>query len=110
MDKICIILINFSYIEQAKLLNKEIRKIVEFTKINCKKIEIVGEPKICVVAFSGFRINSIYDKMHEKKWEVSYTAKPVGFHFCLTVANIHNLINNNFINDLKDSYDYVYIL
>ena len=62
----------------------------------------MGEPKICVVAFTGPKINNVYDKMHEKKWEVSYTAKPVGFHFCLTAANIGNISNDKFINDLKD--------
>jgi hypothetical protein len=70
-------------------------------------IKVVGEPKVCVISFTGPKINEIYTKMGEKHWDISYIALPVGFHLALTAGNLRNVINKKFENDLKECYDYV---
>ena len=81
--------------------------MIKFTKENLPLIRIVGEPKVCVISWEGAKINEIYTKMMEKHWEISYIAIPKGFHMSLTAGNIGNIVNKNFENDLKASYDFV---
>jgi len=83
------------------------KKLVKFTKDKMPLLEIVGDPKVCVVSWTGRKATEVYTKMVEMHWEISYIALPMGFHIAITAGNLPNLQNNKFSNDLKDAYDFV---
>jgi sphinganine-1-phosphate aldolase len=94
------------YINQAKSIHDAVVKIREYSKKNFKEIEIIGEPKVCVVAFQGPKIMHVYDEMAKKKWALNIISGPLGFSFVITMANLEN-VNKYFIKDLQECYDYV---
>ena len=101
------LIMNFSYVEQAKLIHNEVIRLTKFTKEHLPLISVVGEPKICVISWTGSKVNEIYSKMVEKHWEISFIAIPIGFHIAITAGNLGNIVNNMFQNDLKECYHYV---
>lgn len=94
------------YARQAKQLHDMIMIIREFAKKNFTKIHVIGEPKICVIAFTGEKIGLIYDRMASKHWHLNLINNPIGFSIAISTANL-NQVEQNFCNDLKESYDYV---
>jgi sphinganine-1-phosphate aldolase len=96
-----------TYINQAKRINEAINKIKKFVKENCKEINVIGNPMVCVVAFTGKKIMYVFDEMNKKKWSLNIICNPQGFSFVITSANVENIDNGKFLNDLKESYDYV---
>jgi len=94
------------YAIQAKNINNAVTKIKEFAKKNFEKIHVIGDPKICVIAFTGEKIPLIYDRMAKKHWHLNLINNPIGFSIAITTANFKN-VEDNFCNDLKESYDYV---
>lgn len=94
------------YAMQAKNINNAIVKIKEFAKKNFTKIRVIGDPKICVIAFTGEKINLIFDGLAAKGWHLNLINNPIGFSIAITSANLSN-VEDNFCRELKDSYDYV---
>lgn len=107
MEENCIDNFNYSYVEQTRLIHSEVIRLTKFTKDHLPLIQVVGEPKICVICWTGGKIREIYTKMLEKHWDISYIAIPIGFHIAITSANLPNILNKRLENDLKDSYDFV---
>jgi sphinganine-1-phosphate aldolase len=96
-----------TYVNQAKKIYEAISKIKKFVKENCPEIQVIGNPCVCVIAFTGKKIMYLFDEMNRKKWALNIVCNPQGFSFVLTSANIKNVENGDFLKDLKDSYDYV---
>lgn len=94
------------YALQAKNINTMIEKIKDFAKKNFTRIHVIGDPKVCVIAFTGEKCSLIYDKMAAKKWHLNLINNPIGFSIAITSANLKE-VEENFCNDLKESYDYV---
>ena len=94
------------YANQAREINDSIERIKDFSKKNFKRIGVIGDPKICVIAFTGERTTLIYDKMAAKGWHINLINNPIGFSIAITTANIGN-VNKNFCSDLKECYDNV---
>ena len=99
-----------TYISQAKKIHEAINKIKKYCKDNFKEIEVIGNPSICVIAFTGSKCMYIFDEMNKKKWGLNIINNPQGFSFVITSANLPNIENGLFIKDLKESYDYVYYI
>ena len=96
------------YANQAKNINNMIENIKEFAKKNFTKIHVIGDPKICVIAFTGEKCSLIYDQMASKKWHLNLINNPIGFSIAISTANLKE-VEEHFCSDLKESYDYVNI-
>jgi sphinganine-1-phosphate aldolase len=94
------------YVNQAKGIHDAVVKIREYGKKNFSEIEVIGEPKICVISFTGRKAMFVYDEMAKRKWALNIISNPIGFSFVITMANLEN-VNKTFIKDLQESYDYV---
>jgi sphinganine-1-phosphate aldolase len=94
------------YINQAKNIHNAVVKIRDYVKKNMDQLEVIGEPTICVVAFTGEKAMLIFDEMAKKKWALNLISNPIGFSFVITSASLEN-VNKSFIQDLQTSYDYV---
>lgn len=94
------------YAMQAKNIHVCLETIKAFAKKNFTRIHVIGDPKICAIAFTGEKISLFYDQMAEKKWHLNLINNPVGFSIVINTANIKQ-VEENFCNDLKASYDYV---
>eukprot|EP01133_Synstelium_polycarpum_P016102 gene16102-19159_t len=64
-------------------------------------IEIVGEPKAMVIAFTGDKIFYINDAMNRRGWHLNPLQRPNSLHICVTAKHIG--MAQVFIQDLKDS-------
>lgn len=96
------------YANQARQIHDSIQKIKDFSKKNFKNIKVIGDPQICVIAFSGEKSNIIYDLMSKKGWHLNLINNPIGFSIAITTANL-SMVNSRFCNDLKECYDHVII-
>lgn len=94
------------YANQAREIHQTIEKIKEFSKKNFKDINVIGNPKICVIAFTGEKSMIIYDKMTEKGWHLNLISNPIGFSIAITYANLTN-VQKVFCTELKECYDLV---
>jgi sphinganine-1-phosphate aldolase len=94
------------YAMQAKNIHNMLETIKDFAKKNFTKIHVIGDPKICVIAFTGEKISLIYDRMSTKKWHLNLINNPIGFSIAVNTANL-KMVEENFCSDLKESYDYV---
>lgn len=94
------------YANQARDINEAIIKIKDYTKKNFKDLTIIGDPQICVVAFTGAKCNIIYDMMSKKGWHLNLINNPMGFSIAITTANLV-MVNKRLCSDLKECYDNV---
>jgi len=95
------------YISQAKLIHNSVLKLKNFIIKNCPELEVLGDPKICLVAVTGQKSLYVHDQMTAKGWHLNLILNPSGFSFVITSANVENVEKGVFLNDLKESYDYV---
>jgi len=94
------------YANQARDINFAIEKIKEFTDKNFKELRVIGNPQICVVAFTGLKSNIIYDLMSKKGWHLNLISNPIGFSIAITIANL-SMVNKRLCSDIKECYDAV---
>ncbi len=95
------------YVNQAKAIHEAVLKLKNFIKNKCPELEVLGDPQICSVAVTGPKSLFVHDQMTAKGWHMNMITNPSGFSFVITSANIENIENGVFLNDLKESYDYV---
>ena len=98
------------YVNQATRIYNAVKKIKDYVKKHMKEIQVIGDPQICSVAITGKISLSVFDKMTEKKWHLNMINNPVGFSLVITLANLENVENGNFIKDLEESYKFVNIV
>ena len=91
------------YTNIAKRIHQAVIKTRDFIRKECPKLKIFGEPFICGIAFTGDKIEYIYDYLQKKGWHTNYIINPVGISFVYTSANMEN--DKLFINDIKEVYD-----
>jgi sphinganine-1-phosphate aldolase len=87
-------------IEITECLANEIKKIEE--------LEILGDPKVSVIAFrfkkDNLDIYQLKDKMKQKGWHLSELQFVAALHFCLTLVHADQKeFISNFVKDLKES-------
>ena len=80
-----------------------VKKVKEFIKKNCDLIEVIGNPFICGVSFTGKYIPNFYDMITEKGFAVNYLNSPEGIGFIFTSANVKNA--DNYMKTLKEIND-----
>ena len=79
------------YSIRAKEIYNAVKKLKEFIKKECDLIEVIGDPFICGVSFTGKYIPNFYDMISEKGFAVNYLNSPEGIGFIFTSANVQNL-------------------
>ena len=94
------------YAKQARDIHEAIEKIKEFSAKNFKELKIIGDPQICIVAFTGEKSSIIYDLMSKKGWHLNLISNPIGFSICINTANI-SMVNKKMCSDLKECYEAV---
>jgi sphinganine-1-phosphate aldolase len=95
------------YIDQAKRIYYVMQKL----KSDLQKfhnISLIGDPEVSIFAIKGERIGPIHNEMKKKGWAANLVNMPLGMAFCITSINISEFENGKFIEDFKNSYDYVY--
>ena len=91
------------YANNAKEIYEAVIKVKEFIKKECDLIEVIGDPFICGVSFTGKYISSFYDMITEKGFAVNYVNNPEGVGFIFTSSNVHNA--DNYMKALKEIND-----
>jgi sphinganine-1-phosphate aldolase len=89
--------------KQAKIIYEKVEQIKGFIRKECSDVEIVGDPKICLVAFKGKKIGFIYNSLKENKWELNFCYNPYGFQYLVTLANVDKV--DQFLADFKAAYN-----
>jgi len=95
------------YINQAKAIYEEVNKIKNFIKTKTPQLQVIGNNQICSVAVKGPYSFKVADQMSTKGWHLNMINNPIGFNFVITSANIVNIQNGTFYEDLKNCYDNV---
>lgn len=88
------------YANYAKKIYDAVIKTKNFIKKECDLIEVIGDPFICGVSFTGKYIGNFYDKLTEKGFNVNYLTNPSGIGFIYTSANVENA--DNYMKCLKE--------
>jgi len=90
------------YIQNAKAI-MEAQKAIKKGIQDIPELELVGDSKTMVVAFSSKVINvfSVSHEMHNRGWVLNALQKPDSVHICLTFA--HAGKGEQFVSDLKES-------
>ena len=91
------------YANIAKEIYDAVIKTKEFIKKKCDLIEVIGDPIICGVSFTGKYIPYFYDLLSEKGYLVNYLYKPDAIGYIFTSANVHNV--DQYLKDLKEVHD-----
>lgn len=92
------------YIEKSRKVVATTRSLAEqISKID--GLEIMGEPKVCVVAWTSphFEILRQYEMLKERDWVVSATQFPTGIHFTVTMQHTGDGWLENFVKDIKET-------
>ena len=76
------------YANNAKRLYDVVKKVKEFINNECNLIEVIGDPFICGVSFTGKYIPFFYDKLSEKGFAVNFLNSPSGIGFVFTSVNV----------------------
>ncbi|VVU95378.1 Pyridoxal-dependent decarboxylase conserved domain [seawater metagenome] len=93
------------YQEIATKIMEATERIKEAVK-DLQEIEIIGNPKINIIAFNSETLNiyKLSSCLTEMGWHLNILQNPASFHFCITYIHISdNTIIDKFINDLKES-------
>jgi sphinganine-1-phosphate aldolase len=96
-----------AYVNQARKIYEEIKKIKIYVKENLQDLRIIGDPFICGFSITGDRIMNIYDQMSSKGWQLNLVSNPIGLGFVITTANLDSIEKGEFVADLQEAYDYV---
>lgn len=95
-----------TYIEQAKKIHLMVLKIKsELSKF--PGIKVVGDPMVSIFAITGDRIGQIHQEMKNKGWAINFITSPMGLAFCITSANLPLFEKGKFIEDFRESYNYI---
>lgn len=94
------------YKEQANQIFKSVAKIKE-TIDEMEELEVLGDPKICVVSFisidPNLNIYAVHQVLTKKGWNLTALQMPAAIHFGITAANVKK--TDEFIKDLKKSVE-----
>ena len=95
------------YTKIAKDIYDAVIKVKEFIKNKCDLIQLIGDPGICGIAFTGPKITceNFYNLLSKKGYHVNYINDPIGVGYIFTSANVHNV--DLFIKDLGEVHERV---
>ncbi len=91
------------YAENAKKIYEAVIKTKNFIKDKCELLEVIGDPAINGVSFTGKKVEFIYDILSKKGYHLNYLNNPTGIGFIFTSANVSFV--DNFLKDLKEVHD-----
>ena len=90
------------YKKNTKLIIQALNKILDKT-YNIEGLDIIGNPKINVIAYKSdvFNIYALNSEMKKYGWELNELQNPSSIHFCVTLNNIEENTINKFCDNLK---------
>ena len=91
------------YANKAKEIHDAVIKVKNFIKKECDLIEVIGDPYICGVSFTGKYIPHFYDLMDKKGYHSNYLYEPIAFGYIFTSSNVGKV--DQYIKDLKEVHD-----
>ena len=91
------------YANRAKEIYDAVIKVKEFIKKECDLIQVIGDPYICGVSFTGKYIPYFYDLMDKKGYHSNYLYEPTAFGFIFTSSNVVHV--DQYLKDLKEVHD-----
>jgi len=96
------------YKKNTTLIIKALNKIKDNTS-NIEGLDIIGNPKINVIAYKSdiFNIYALNSEMKKYGWELNELQNPSSIHFCITLNNIKDNVINNFCDNLRSSANIV---
>lgn len=89
------------YLECTKKILDETKKIKEAVN-NIEGLDVLGDPKAMIVAFSSnkFNIYTFNDLLHKKGWILNALQFPASIHMCVTYKSAPYI--DQFIKDLQE--------
>lgn len=93
------------YTKMAIDIHNAVFKLKEFIEKDCELLQVIGDPCICGVSFTGSNIQYIYDLLSKRGYHLNYLNNPVGIGYIFTSANVKNI--DQLINDLKEVHEEV---
>lgn len=92
-----------NYIKYANSIQTNLKFVKNKFKSN-KDIDIIGNPKLNIIAFKSNTVNiyNVLNEMKKKKWNLTVMQNPPSFHLCITKKHTNKIIND-FCNDLSIS-------
>lgn len=94
------------YTDQARQIYDAIKNVREYVKENLTELEMIGEPYVCMMAFTGKKSLQIFERMEKKNWGLNVINNPIGFSFCVTSSNLGPIADGTFLKDLQEVHDY----
>lgn len=91
------------YAQNAKKLHDAVIKVKEFIKKECDIIEVIGDPYINGVSFTGKYAPYFYDLLDAKGYHINYLYEPDAVGYIFTSANVVNV--DQYMKDLKEIND-----
>ncbi|OUM55222.1 hypothetical protein BVG19_g4717 [[Candida] boidinii] len=91
------------YIKSCQDIIGASRKLKRAIKEDIPELQIIGDPKLCVVSFTSDLINvhELGDLLTEKGWHLSCLQKPTALHLAATTLSVP--IIDELIQDIKDT-------
>ena len=68
-------------------------------------IEVIGDPFVCGVSFTGKNIPFFFDLLSKKGYTINYLCQPLGIGYIFTSANVNKV--DQYIKDLKEVHDLI---
>lgn len=91
----------------SKKIVDAIASVKKFASENLKMLKVMGNPIAPVIAFEGENILKIQSYMKSKGWSLALLNTPLSFHLAVTLANLPNLEDGTFSNDLKEAEEFI---
>ncbi|KAF2071656.1 hypothetical protein CYY_007031 [Polysphondylium violaceum] len=87
--------------DKVKGIMETTKNIITGIKTEIPDVEIIGDPKAMVIAFTCNNIFFVNDAMSKRGWHLNALQRPNSLHICVTAKLIG--MENEFIKDLKES-------
>ena len=92
------------YVESSQKIFDTLAYIVKSIR-SIPGLEVMGDPKVCIVAFKSekFNVYTLADEMKKRGWLLSSLQYPTCVHLYITPMHTQSGIKERFVNDLAEA-------
>ena len=92
------------YVESSQKIFDTLAYIVKSIR-SIPGLEVMGNPKVCIVAFKSekFNVYTLADEMKKRGWLLSSLQYPTCVHLYITPMHTQSGIKERFVNDLAEA-------